>query len=275
MGLVLALLDPPRRRALGGRHRLIASTLLETLYSALLAPVMMLFHTGFVLQILLGGAIDWKPQRRQAGAGPLAETARRFGWVTLLGMAASVACAWATPELFYWLIPVLGGLVFAIPLAFLSGDEGLGDRLRALRLLPVTEEACPPPVMRRLDQLLASAATDEAASAGRDRFAEVVLDPGFNALHIAALRAAGETPTVPAEAIRPAERKAVYLGPAALDKPERRMLLEHPASMARLHLAAWLHWRTEQPLAWETDEQPPASAPGRGVGEPAERAAAA
>jgi membrane glycosyltransferase len=128
MGLVLALLDRPRRRALGGGPRLVASTVLETLFSALLAPVMMLFHTGFVLQILLGAAIDWKPQRRQAGASALAETARRFGWVTVLGLAATAASAWATPELFYWLIPVLAGLVFAIPLGLLSGDERLGDR---------------------------------------------------------------------------------------------------------------------------------------------------
>jgi membrane glycosyltransferase len=70
-----------------------------------------------------------------------AETARRFGWVTVLGLAATAASAWATPELFYWLIPVLAGLVFAIPLGLLSGDERLGDRLRALRLLPVVEEA--------------------------------------------------------------------------------------------------------------------------------------
>jgi membrane glycosyltransferase len=149
MGLVLALLDRPRRAALGGGPRLVASTVLETLFSAMLAPVMMLFHTGFVLQILVGSAIDWKPQRRQAGASALAETARRFGWVTVLGLAATAASAWATPELFYWLIPVLAGLVFAIPLGLLSGDERLGDRLRALRLLPVVEEACPPPVMRR------------------------------------------------------------------------------------------------------------------------------
>ena len=108
-GLALALVDGPRRRALGGAARLTLSALLETLYSAFLAPIMMLFHTSFVLQILLGTAIDWAPQRRNATGGAVAETARRFGRVTVIGVIASVATYWATPKLFYWLTPVLGG----------------------------------------------------------------------------------------------------------------------------------------------------------------------
>jgi hypothetical protein len=126
--------------------------------------------------------------------------------------------------------------------------------------------------MRRLDQLLPVAWGSTSRGTG---FAEAGARPGLQrAPRRGAARPAGETPTVPAEAIRPAERKAVYLGAAALDKRERRMLLEHPGSMARLHLAAWLHWRSERPLAWETDEAPSAPAAGR-VGEtPAERAAA-
>jgi membrane glycosyltransferase len=259
MGLFLALLDRDRRRALGGSLRLVASTLLETLFSALLAPVMMLFHTSFVLQILLGTAIDWKPQRRTAAPGAWGEAARRFGWVTALGLAAAAATAWATPAQFYWLLPVFAGLVLAIPLAVASGSERLGQGLRRLGLLLVAEETMPPPIMVRLDELLGRA----GSAPERDRFAEAVLDPAFNALHTAMLRAAGETSTVPAGAIRPLERKAVYLGASALDKAERRALLEHPASMARLHLAAWLHWQAERPLAWEADDPnpPPASAP--------------
>jgi hypothetical protein len=116
--------------------------------------------------------------------------------------------------------------------------------------------------MRRLDELLLA---EEEAPVPADRFALAVLDPGFNALHIAMLQAIAGSgggnhggPT-PSEALRPLERKAVYLGPAALSKPERRSLLEQPGTMARLHLAAWLHWRSERGLPWEKDEPlPPA-----------------
>jgi membrane glycosyltransferase len=256
-GLILGLASRRRRRALGGGARLTLSAVIETVLSALVAPVMMVMHTTFVFQILLGAAIDWTPQRRNAGSSALLETARRFGWVTVLGIAASFATWWATPTLFFWLTPVLAGLVFAIPLSLLLGSEWVGQKLRQWRLLLIVEESEPPAVMQALDAELAKPEEEV------DRFAEVVLDPGFNALHIAMLRAAGEIPTVPAAALKPLERKAVYLGPAALDKKERRALLEHPASMARLHLAAWLHWRSERPLAWERDEPlpPPPAAP--------------
>ncbi|MEK0083635.1 glucans biosynthesis glucosyltransferase MdoH [Benzoatithermus flavus] len=253
-GLFLALIDGPRRRALGGSLRLTLSALLETLLSALLAPIMMLFHTGFVLNILLGSAIEWQPQRRQMSGGLVAETVRRFGWVTVLGSAAAIATFVLTPTLFYWLIPVLAGLVLAIPLALWSSSERWGERLRALGLLRIVEETEPPPVMRRLEELLAHPEPVPA-----DRFAEVVLHPGFNALHIAMLQAIGGQSATPSDALRPIERKAVYLGAAALSKPERRALLEHAGTMARLHLAAWLHWRSEHGLPWETDEPlPPA-----------------
>jgi membrane glycosyltransferase len=253
-GLVLALVDGPRRRNLGGGLRLTLSALLETLLSAMLAPIMMLFHTSFVLTILLGSAIEWSPQRRQVSGSLLAETTRRFGWVTVLGGAAAVATFMLTPPLFWWLTPVFAGMVLAIPLALWSSSERWGARLREAGLLRIVEESDPPPVVRRLEELLASPVVAPA-----DRFAEAVLDPGFNALHIAMLRATGGQPASSADTLRPIERKAVYLGAAALSKPERRALLEHAGTMARLHLAAWLHWRSEHGLPWETNEPlPPA-----------------
>ena len=263
LGLAVALVDGPRRRALGGGLRLTCSAALETVYSALLAPVMMLFHTGFVLTILLGSAIEWSPQRRQVGGSILAETVRRFGWVTLLGGVAALVTLLFTPPLFYWLIPVLAGLVFSIPLAMWSASEVWGERLRRLGLLLIVEEAEPPAVVRRLERSLAQPG---AAPALGDRFAQAVLDPGFNALHIAMLRAIGGQPSTPLESLRPIERKAVYLGAAALSKPERRAILEHAGTMARLHLAAWLHWRGEQALPWETDEPLPPTPRRRGGG---------
>ena len=249
MGLLLALIEGQRRRALGGGMRLTASVLLETLLSGLVAPIMMLLHTSFVLTILLGSAIDWQPQRRQAGGGILGESVRRFGWVTVLGAAAAVACFAYTPSLFYWLIPVYAGLILAIPITVWTSSDEWGERLARAGLLRVVEELDPPTVMRRLDELLA-----EPHSGAGDRFAQVTLDPRFNALHVAMLRAADDFTPGPADGLRAVERKAVYLGAAALSKPERRALLESPSSMVRLHLAAWLHWRSDARLSWEADE---------------------
>ena len=120
----------------------------------------------------------------------------------------------------------------------------------------IVDETAPPPLKRRLDELLA-----EPTAAPADCFAIAVLDPGCNAPHIAMLQAAGGTPATPDD-MRAIERKAVYLGPDALSKPERRTLLEHASTMARLHLAAWLHWQGGRGLPWENEEPLP-PAPGR------------
>ena len=70
-----------------------------------------------------------------------------------------------TPPLFYWLMPVFAGLVLAIPLAVWTSSEQWGLWLRRLGLLRIVEEAAPPPVLQRLDRLLAA-----AGPATNDRF---------------------------------------------------------------------------------------------------------
>jgi hypothetical protein len=66
------------------------------------------------------------------------------------------------------------------------------------------------------------------------------MDPRANVLHLDMLeRRAGEVGAPPPPLL---ERKAIYLGPAALDKAERRTILECAPLMRRLHLAAWVNW---------------------------------
>ena len=42
------------------------------------------------------------------------------------------------------------------------------------------------------------------------------------------------------------------------------MLLENQGTMARLHLASWVHWRNDHRLAWESDEPLPPNPHGVG-----------
>ena len=52
--LVDLALDPERRRAFGGLARAALSVVVETVFSTLHAPLQMLWHTRFVITILLG-----------------------------------------------------------------------------------------------------------------------------------------------------------------------------------------------------------------------------
>ncbi len=237
MGLALALIDGPRRRNLGGTLRLLASAVIETIYSALLAPIMMLFHTRFVTSILLGAAIEWNPQKRNANTGSFAAAVRSFGWVTVIGITATALIGFVTPMLLLWLSPVLAGLCLAIPLVLLSGRDDAAAALRRQGLLLIEEETAPPPVLARLDGLLDVAPKPVEPV---DRFVRTLMDPRLNALHVDLIdRRELDGVAAPPPLL---ERKAVFLGPAALEKAERRAILESPSLMRRLHLATWVHW---------------------------------
>ena len=231
----------------GGRSAaasgLVASALLETLYSGLVAPIMMLRHTTFVTSILLGGVIEWKPQRREAGASRVDLAVRTFLWPTLIGVGAALGTWIVTPHLFVWLLPVMAGLVLAVPLALAGASTALGDRLRRHSLLMIAEEALPPAVIGQLD-------SDPAAvpAAGADPLVRAVLEPQANALHLQLLRAYGDPHERTVVKDRwLVERKAVFLGPSSLDKAERRVILEDPEVMERLHLQAWVQWPSYLP----------------------------
>ena len=57
------------------------------------------------------------------------------------------------PEFFWWLTPVLAGLVLSIPLSILSSRPDIGRAARALGLFLIPEEIDPPQVLARLPRL--------------------------------------------------------------------------------------------------------------------------
>ncbi|MDQ0468738.1 membrane glycosyltransferase [Labrys wisconsinensis] len=162
-GMIVMLVDRDARRACGGGIRLILSTLLEIILSALLAPTMMLVQSGSVFEILLGRDSGWKPQRRDDGSIPFGDIVRRHRWHTALGALAGIAAYVMSPYLFAWMSPTIVGLLLSIPLSWASGQLWLGLGLKRLGLLMTPEETLPPPIASR-----ANALSQELAAAGED-----------------------------------------------------------------------------------------------------------
>jgi len=144
MALALALATPARRDALGGAGALVKSAIGEIVFSALLAPVLMLQQTAAVIDILLGGRVTWSGQRRDGSEAGWWEAARHYGAPTLAGASWALGAYMLTPALLPWLAPVLLGLVLAIPLALLSGRADLGLAAARRRWFLVPEEIRPP-----------------------------------------------------------------------------------------------------------------------------------
>lgn len=130
-------------RGYGGRAALAASAIAETLFSMMLAPVMMLFHSIFVLRILTGAAVGWPPQPRgDRGTDWPTALGRHTAHLFLGAAALGVIGLWA-PAFLPWLAPVVAGLLLAAPLAVLSSRRSAGAAARRWRLLLTPEERDP------------------------------------------------------------------------------------------------------------------------------------
>ncbi len=153
-GLILSLIRPAERRACGGGIALIASTLIEVLISALVAPIMMVIQSAAVTQIFLGRDTGWNPQRRDDGSIPLASVIKRHRWHVVMGLVAGVTAYLISPSLFGWMSPTIVGLVLSVPLSAASSSLAMGLALKRMNLLLTPEEVTVPPVILRANALM-------------------------------------------------------------------------------------------------------------------------
>ncbi|MDR0353209.1 MAG: glucans biosynthesis glucosyltransferase MdoH [Opitutaceae bacterium] len=228
----------------GGRARLLASTLLEIVLSALLAPVNMLFNSKFVATTLLGQGVSWITQRR--GAGEDDGTDWREAILThyphmLIGLAWGAGAWLLSPILYWWLSPVLAGMVFSIPLSILLGKLNLGRAAQKAGLFLTPEETRPPLELARLRSNLETCYKHmrplETLRADYGLL-QAVLDPYVNAVHVSMLRQ-----RTPGEEARDyfahLRERLLREGPDALQPKEKLSLLLDAESMIWLHRELW------------------------------------
>jgi membrane glycosyltransferase len=201
-------------------------------FSALLAPIRMLFHTQFVLAALTGWRIHWKSPPREDAETTWGEATRRHGLHTLLGAAWAVAMFWLAPTYAWWFVPVVGALALSIPISVYSSRVALGRALRRARLFVIPEEANPP---RELVTVAAHIAVAEAAPTFRD----AVVDPMTNAIVCAAAPPHARGGGRAVQCRRELVALAVGRGPAALTDRQKRMLLADPVALSDLHHRVW------------------------------------
>ena len=140
LALILRLWSTRGARRFGGRLALVLSFILEVVFSALLAPVMMLFHTTFVGRILMGNAVGWPAQPRGDRGMAWRQALQRHVGHVLLGLAILGMLAWLAPDYAPWMLPVIVGLLLSIPMAVLSSRRGVGVAARRLRVFVTPEE---------------------------------------------------------------------------------------------------------------------------------------
>lgn len=157
LGWLRALFVSRVRKGCGGVIGLTVSTLVETILSALYAPIMMLVQTQHVVSILAGRDSGWGPQRRHAATATWREACSVHWPHVAIGLVFSIVAYLLSPTLLAWLSPALAGLLLAIPLSKMSGSEPAGHILRHLSLLRTPEEHRMPDLQRRRNELLKDA----------------------------------------------------------------------------------------------------------------------
>jgi membrane glycosyltransferase len=233
------------RRRYGEGNRALLSTLAELVFSALLAPIRMLFHARFVAGALIGWSVQWKSPPREDTETSWHEAWRRHGWHTLLGLAWAGGVYLLNPAFLWWLLPVAGALIVSIPLSVYSSRVHLGRRLRQAGLFLISEESRPPAELRRTRGLL------EHTPAAPD-FVAAVVDPAINAMACAADTARVRRDETNRNALRQIARHALEHGPAALTAHQKNALLSDPLVLSELHVEVWTsalvhaRWRAAQ-----------------------------
>ena len=236
-------LNHRRAAAFGGPLRLVLSVALEMLASALLAPINMIFHAKFVIHILLGQGVSWVTQQRAVSE----ESDWREAIITHSGQMA-FGLIWGAsayvlvPSFFWWLSPVLLGLVLAAPLSIFLAKASYGRRARELGLFLTPDETEPAPELPLLARHLEECYRHmQPISELRQDYGlmQAVLDPYVNAVHVSLLRQRRPGSFSVRRYFIELRRRLLADGPHTLNQREKMALLLDPESMNWLHEQLW------------------------------------
>lgn len=203
LGLIIYLTQN-KSSDIGGYWGAIKSVVAEIIFSALSAPIMMLFQSKFVWDIFTGHDSGWKSQNRDDTGTPFKVALQRHKWHTLLGIVTAVVVWKYTNGLFWWMSPITIGLILSVPFSFLSSKESLGIWAKRHKYFIIPEEVKIPDVLHKADTNL----TDLLKQNLNDvRIENVITDNKLNALHILMLPVNGPAPDCKTSDLKNAEIK--------------------------------------------------------------------
>ncbi len=144
LGAIIYLKDNKFSK-IGGFFGVWKSVGAEILFSALSAPIMMVFQSKFVWEIFTGQDVGWKTQNR-GGDTSWSEACRRHAGHTLLGVVTTIVLWRYVQPLFYWMLPITVGLMLSIPLSVFSSRRTWGTTAFRHKWFVIPEEIDVPDV---------------------------------------------------------------------------------------------------------------------------------
>jgi membrane glycosyltransferase len=227
-------------RGFGGAVRLLLSVLLELVFSTLMAPIRMVFHTRFVVLNLLGRTVEWKSAPRDDESTTWREAAARHAADTGLAFAWGVGLYLLDPGYFWWITPILAALALSLPLSVLTSRVDIGEVIRRWGFFVIPEETSPPQELDDFTRYWREARETRGLQGSATGFAAAARDPMPWALHSAILRPGARKLRKDIAAARYAVAvRAVTEGPDALPPRDQRLILADPGLLALVHEGVW------------------------------------
>lgn len=222
-------------KAYGGAFRLFLSLLLEMLFSVLLAPVRMLFHTVFVVSAFLGWEVVWNSPQRDDDATPWSEAFRRHGSQMLLGIVWAVGMGVLDLNFLWWLAPIVFSLILSPFVSVMSSRATVGLKSKRAKLFLIPEEYEPPKELVDTDHYL-QLNRERALKHG---FMHALFNPAFNALATAMATSRHKQSALLDHARDRRVDQALSDAPEKLNREQRLQLISDPVVLARVHTRLW------------------------------------
>ena len=121
----------------------------ETIYSMLIAPILMITQTVGSIQIFMGLDSGWKAQKREGGALSFLDAMHFARLHTVIGAVVAVIAWKVSPGLLVWMSPVVAGLLLAGPVAWITSHKAGAFSRWALA---TREEIDPPAIVEQADR---------------------------------------------------------------------------------------------------------------------------
>jgi membrane glycosyltransferase len=150
LSIAAVMADGKQRRSFGGGPALLASVALEQVFSTLQAPVLMAWYSRFVASTLAGRIVAWDAQPRGDRSVGFAEAFQRHAGHVILGLTLATAALMVGPVLFWWMSPIVLGLVLSPVLTSWSSRRSAGLTARRFGLFLIPAETDPRPELREM-----------------------------------------------------------------------------------------------------------------------------
>ncbi len=242
----------------GGVGPMVVSALLESVLSAMLAPIRMLFHSLFVVSTIMGRSVNWTTQTRDDRGTSWLDAVKVHWWCTVLGVFWAALVWLVNPRFFWWLSPVVVPMILSVPLSVLTSRVSLGQGAKRWKLFLTPMEIHPSQELKDLEEELRRPCQYSLfpfpPKAG---FLRAVVDPAVFSLHTS-LILRHRAPSPKAEELhREIADKALSQGPNSLTKKEKTALLKDPSQLRYIHERVWELEEDQQAAQWCLVSPPP------------------